>query len=151
MNTINFTINIDNITYMSYYNNITSSIEATIILCDTSIETVTIPISIQYENIDYNVTKIEACAFQNCNNLTNITINGIINSIGMYAFQNCFNLTNFTINSDSDNVILEDFVFQNCCNLTNFTINNNKNLTTINNLNTNNLCFQNAIKLQISN
>ena len=47
--------------------------------------------------IPSNVTKINDCAFYNCNNLTSITIPDGTKSIGNYAFYDCKSLTSMTI------------------------------------------------------
>jgi len=56
--------------------------------------TIVIPATISFNAISYNVTGIDAGAFQECNQLTAITIPTSIVSIGDYAFSKCVNLTN---------------------------------------------------------
>lgn len=69
--------------------------EATITACSTSIRgAVTIPSTLGGNK----VTQIGAWAFENCKNITSITIPNTITSIGSYAFANCpnINMVNIT-------------------------------------------------------
>ena len=57
-----------------------------------SIETVHIPSTIEYRDKVYNVTSIEAGAFESCNTLTSVIIPNSITFIGNNAFKYCYNL-----------------------------------------------------------
>ena len=56
--------------------------------------TIIIPATISFNAISYNITGIDAAAFQECNQLTAITIPTSVVSIGDYAFSKCVGLTN---------------------------------------------------------
>ena len=62
-------------------------------------------------------------AFENCTNITEITLPQSITSIGENAFDNCCNLVN--INIPSNVCHISDDTFSNCHNLANVTIPNN--------------------------
>ena len=57
----------------------------------------TIPSSITYNSTTYIVTAIGKSAFQNCTQLTSVTIPNSVTSIGELAFSNCKMLTSITI------------------------------------------------------
>ena len=57
----------------------------------------TIPESVTYHGVTYNVTSIENNAFYGCSGLTSITIGNSMTSIGEYAFYGCSGLTSVTI------------------------------------------------------
>ena len=63
-----------------------------------------------------SVTSIGDSVFQNCSNLTNITLTNNIRYIGNSAFQDCIKLPTINIPSNIGNV--ENNVFQNCSSLT---------------------------------
>ena len=50
---------------------------------------VVIPKIINYENVTYSVTSIGKYAFQDCSNLTSVTIPNSVTSIGEHAFLDC--------------------------------------------------------------
>ena len=54
---------------------------------------VTIPEKVEFEGITYTVTEIGLKAFENCSNLSRISIPETVVSIGSNAFRNCTNLT----------------------------------------------------------
>ena len=60
---------------------------------------VTIPSSVTYNGITYQVTAIYLNAFRNCSNLTSVTIPNSVTTIGANAFNNCSSLTSITIPS----------------------------------------------------
>ena len=75
-----------------------------------------IPSTVDYENITYTVTSIGENAFIDCVGMTSITIPGTVDSIGKWAFDNCTSLAS---------VVLEDGVaiigvnaFRDCASLT---------------------------------
>lgn len=53
---------------------------------------ITIPETITYDGVEYTVTEIGWCAFQDCKNLTNISLPKTITTIVGNAFQNCSSL-----------------------------------------------------------
>ena len=93
--------------------------EVTITDCDTSISgELTIPETIE----GYPVTGIGYWAFENCTDLTNVTIPDSVIYIGSGAFRDCTGLTNVKI---PDSVIsIGDNAFDGCGNLTSITIPN---------------------------
>ena len=56
-----------------------------------------IPPSFIFEDITYNVTKIDDYAFISCSNLTSVTIPNNVVSIGEQAFKGCNGLTSIDI------------------------------------------------------
>ena len=68
------------------------------------------------------VTSIGKSAFENCVNLTNVTIPNSVNIIGDYAFSKCESLTNVTIPNSVTSI--GDYAFYYCKSLTNITIPN---------------------------
>lgn len=58
---------------------------------------ITIPSTINYSSVTYNVTSIGYNAFYNCNALTSIFIPNSVITIGDYSFSNCSGLTSVTI------------------------------------------------------
>ncbi len=66
--------------------------------------------------IPNSVTNIEAKAFADCKQLTNIDIPNTVAGIGNYAFQGCSGLTSITIPNQI--WIISNGVFENCDNLT---------------------------------
>ena len=57
---------------------------------------VTIPLSVKYNDVTYNVTSIGEEAFYYCEGLTSIEIPNSVTSIGNFAFDGCWNLTKIT-------------------------------------------------------
>lgn len=60
---------------------------------------ITIPSSVVYSAVTYNVTSIGNYAFQSCTGLTSITIPNSVTLIGDLAFQSCTGLSSITIPS----------------------------------------------------
>ena len=60
---------------------------------------VVIPDTVTYEDDTYVVTSIANSAFENCYDLTSITISNTVETIGELAFQGCTGLTSVTIGS----------------------------------------------------
>ena len=58
---------------------------------------ITIPSSVNYDNIDYNVTSIGESAFKGCTTLESISLPSTILTIGASAFIDCSSLDDFTI------------------------------------------------------
>ena len=61
------------------------------------------------------VTEIGSFAFNDCNQLTSITISDSVTTIGNYAFLNCESITSITIPDSITNI--EEGAFQNCISL----------------------------------
>ena len=60
---------------------------------------VIIPEKVSYNGVDIPVTRIGDSAFQECSNLTSVTLPNSVSSIGTCAFQDCSELTTITIPS----------------------------------------------------
>ncbi|KUM19154.1 hypothetical protein AS885_09225 [Flavobacterium psychrophilum] len=88
-----------------------------------------IPETVAYNSENYAVTAIGESAFENCNNLTSVTIPNSATTIGEYSFVGCSGLISVTIpNSVTD---IENGAFFSCSGLTSVTIPNS--VTTIGN------------------
>ena len=59
-------------------------------------------------------TKISSCAFNNCANITSVTIGNSVTSIGNNAFYNCSSLTNITFAEGSNVTSLSSSAFSGC-------------------------------------
>ena len=83
---------------------------------------VTIPETVYYNGITYDVTRIDGYAFYQCTNSYDFTIPNSVTSIGAYAFSGCTTLYEIEIpNSVTE---IGSFAFQSCSNLTKITIPN---------------------------
>ena len=83
---------------------------------------ITIPSTIIYNDVTYDVTCIGQGAFLNCSDLTSVTIPNTVESIGGSAFNSCYGLTSITI-PNSVRFIENDAFF--CCDgLTSVTLGN---------------------------
>ena len=81
---------------------------------------VTIPETVNYEGFTYQVTQIGENAFQNCYNLSSISIPGSVTKIGNSAFSYCSNLSSIVLpNSVQD---IGTYAFESCKKLSSFTI-----------------------------
>ena len=83
---------------------------------------VDIPSTVTHEGEEYTVTKIADDAFNDCSNLTSVTIPNSVKSIGNSAFSWCSGLTSVTIPNSVTNI--GDGAFSYCSNLTSVTIPN---------------------------
>ena len=83
---------------------------------------ITIPSSINVNEVEYSVTSIGKEAFYYCTDLTSITIPNSVTSIGSSAFASCSGLTSVTIPNSVTSIV--DYVFSYCTGLTSITIPN---------------------------
>lgn len=83
---------------------------------------VIIPSSVTYKFREYTVTGIENSAFENCTELTSVTIPNSVTSIGSDAFKGCKGLTSVTIPNSV--TYIGEGTFRYCSGLTNITIPN---------------------------
>ena len=81
---------------------------------------VVIPETIEYEGVTCRVTNIAPRAFQDCSNLTSVTIGNAVTSIGEWLFSGCTGLTSVIIGSSVTSI--GDFAFYDCSSLTSVTI-----------------------------
>ena len=106
-----------------YYDLISKAKIAEVTNGDSQYEgSVTIPQTITYDDIEYQVETIKDRAFLNCTSLTSITIGNSVTSIGQYAFHNCTSLTSVTIGNSV--TTFEYSAFGNCQSLASITIPN---------------------------
>ena len=84
---------------------------------------VTIPNSVDYGGIRYQVVRIGAYAFYQSRNLTSVTISSTVTQIGENAFDNCSGLTSLTIPNSVG--YIDYCAFFNCSNLATLTIGSN--------------------------
>ena len=81
---------------------------------------ISIPPSVEYDAITYDVTSIGDHAFSDCSALTSIIIPSSVTSIEDLAFEQCNGLTNITIPNSVTSIGVEAFYF--CTALTSITI-----------------------------
>lgn len=99
-----------------YYNLVTASKTATVTNGGTAYTgAVTIPATVIWEDITYDVTSISMEAFKGCGGLTSVSIPGSVAKIGDQAFYNCTGLTSVTIPDGVTSIGNE--AFRNCSNL----------------------------------
>ena len=72
---------------------------------------VTIPMSVTYNEYTYAVTSIDDYAFEDCSGLTSITIGNSVTSIGDCAFYGCSGLTSITCLAPNPPSCEEQYVF----------------------------------------
>ena len=83
---------------------------------------VTIPQTVTYNGVEYNVTAIGEGAFANCTTLRTINIPSSVTTIGRSAFRNCSNLKSIDIPNSVTSI--KGHTFENCSGLRNITISN---------------------------
>lgn len=83
-------------------------------------KTVKIPTTITRGGVKYTVKSIGKKAFEDCYNLTSITIPSSVTNIGEMAFRYCSNLTSITIPRSVTSI--EDWAFLGCESLTSITL-----------------------------
>ena len=106
-----------------YYNLISKGNVAEVTYGDNKYEgDITIPSSINVNEVEYSVTIIGDEAFYGCSGLTSITIPNSVTSIGSDAFSYCSGLTSVTIPNSVTSI--GDKTFYNCSGLTSITIPN---------------------------
>ena len=81
---------------------------------------VTIPDRVTYNNVEYSVTYICDAAFEDCKDLTSVTIPSSVTEIGDGVFSGCTNLTSVTLPSGLKSILIN--TFRNCISLTSITI-----------------------------
>ena len=86
---------------------------------------ITIPATVTYGNVEYNVTSIGNSAFASCSDLTSVTIPNSVTSIGSSAFEACSSLTSVTIPNSVTSI--GSSAFEACSSLTSVTIPNSVN------------------------
>jgi len=81
---------------------------------------VVIPSQVEIEGVSYSVTGIGGGAFENCTDLTSVSIPGSVTSIGFRAFYGCTGLTSVTIPNSV--TIIGSGAFRNCTGLTSISL-----------------------------
>ena len=81
---------------------------------------VTIPRTVKNSEVVYTVTEIESYAFDQCTELTSVSIPPSVTKIGSGAFYDCSSLV--TYSGGSGVTVIEGSAFQRCSGLTSFTI-----------------------------
>ncbi|MBR5715504.1 MAG: leucine-rich repeat protein [Bacteroidales bacterium] len=83
---------------------------------------VDIPATVAYEGADYSVTSIDEYAFNDCSDLTSVTIPNSVTLLGSYAFSGCSGLTSISIPNSLTS--LGTYAFSRCTGLTSVTLPN---------------------------
>ena len=83
---------------------------------------ITIPETVIYKDVTYNVSSIDYDAFSGCTGLTSITIPNSVTSIGDRAFSGCSGLTSITIPNSVTSI--REAAFYGCTGLTSVAIPN---------------------------
>lgn len=81
---------------------------------------ITIPSSVDYSGVKYNVTKVGDFSFQGCKSLTSVTIPSSVTSIGNSAYWGCSNLS--TISIPNSVTYIDTRAFGYCTSLTAITL-----------------------------
>ena len=91
--------------------------------CNTYSGNISIPPTVPHDGKTYTVTRIGNSAFDNCRDLTSVTISSTVTQIGENAFDNCSGLTSLTIPNSVG--YIDYCAFFNCSNLATLTIGSN--------------------------
>ena len=83
---------------------------------------VDIPTTVAYEGADYSVTSIDEYAFNECSELTSVTIPNSVTSLGSDAFSGCSGLTSISIPNSLTSISTS--AFSGCTGLTSITLPN---------------------------
>ncbi len=105
-------INIDGI----YYHIIGGDAAEVTYGSDKYVGDINIPTTINYNNMIYRITSIGKYAFQNCSQLTSITMGENIRTIGREAFENCYSLISLSIPENVNRIGV--LAFSGCWSLT---------------------------------
>ena len=81
-------------------------------MTDNYPDPVTIPQTVTYNGVEYNVTAIGEGAFANCTTLRTINIPSSVTTIGRNAFRNCSNLKSIDIPNSVTSI--EAYTFYGC-------------------------------------
>lgn len=103
---------------------------------------VSIPETVIYEGITYEVTRIGESAFKGCINLKSVNIPSSVNIINSEAFKNCMNLEAIDMPLFVSYLTIGDRAFQGCSNLTEISL----PISTIRNIGED--VFNNCLKLE---
>lgn len=85
-----------------------------------AIGSITIPETVNYCGLIYEVTQIDRYAFYSCSDLEKITFGSKVETIGESAFGYCKNLSSVLINENL--VTIGESAFEYCSSLTSFTV-----------------------------
>ena len=106
-----------------YYNLNAETMQATVTSGNIKYTgSVTIPATVNYNGVTYNVTTIGDYAFLSCTGMTSVEIPNSITSIGEYAFLCCSNLTSVIIPNSVTSI--KEGIFCECSNLASIAIPN---------------------------
>ena len=89
---------------------------------DSYLNSVGIPTSVIYDEMEYRVTSIGDCAFYECSDLTSVTIPNSVTSIGESAFNECSGLISVSVPNSV--MSIGNYAFAGCKGLTSVTIPN---------------------------
>lgn len=89
---------------------------------NTAVQVVEIPSKIKIDNAVYSITEIGQRAFNECKNLSSVTIPNSITNIGDYAFCHCSGLTSVILGNGVTSI--GEYAFANCSGLSSITIGN---------------------------
>ena len=88
----------------------------------STVESLDIPKTIEYNGTPYTITAISQSAFASCNALTTVTIPNSVETIGMQVFAGCESLASVTFDENSQLTEISAYLFYNCTSLTSITL-----------------------------